>query len=133
MPTFDIDRKELTASKVDGTYPFKQYFEPDEVCDALELYYNKYKYRFEVPDGDLNEVRQVLYEYFFHPSIKGDRQSYCVVKQKDSNYGDVLKNSVLIKRHSDHIIFLMEDQLSVEQTIEYGATPLSEADIHVGL
>jgi uncharacterized protein YkuJ len=133
MSTFSVDREKITAFELDGTYLFKQYFDQDNVFAALRSYYNKDKYRFEVPEDNLDEVRQIIDDYFYDLRIENDLRSYCVVKQKDSNYSNILKNSVLTKRRSDHIIFLMKDQLSVEQAIEHGATPLSETHIHVEL
>lgn len=133
MPTFDVDREEIIAFEVDGTYLFKQYFDQDEIFDALKSYYNKDRYRFEVPEDELDEVRQLLDEYFYDLRIEGDLTAYCVVKQKDSNYSDILKNSVLTKHRSDYVVFLIKDQLSVEQAIERDAIPLSKADIHAGL
>lgn len=39
IPTFEADREEITAFKVDGTYLFKQYFDRDDEFDALKSYY----------------------------------------------------------------------------------------------
>lgn len=49
MPSFDVDREELTLFVVDDIYLFKQYFEQDELFAALREYYNDEAYRFEVP------------------------------------------------------------------------------------
>ena len=133
MPTFDVDRQDITAFEVDGAYLFKQYFDQGHVFNALELYHYSNRYRFEIPGNYLDKIKQILDGNFYDLRIEDGLSSYCVVKQKDSNYRDILKNSVLRKRHSEHIIFLMKDRLSVKQTIENGATPLTETDIYAEL
>jgi len=128
MPTFDIDREEITAFEVDGNYLFKQYFDRDDVFDALDSYYNQDKYRFEVKECELNEVQQILDEYFYDLQIADELEEYCVVMDQDIDYNDVLRNTVLTKRRGDHVVFLMKYLLSVEQAEEMGAKRLSETD-----
>jgi len=130
MPTFDVEREEITAFEVDGTYLFKQYFDRDDVFDALNSYYNSDKYRFEVEEGELDEVQQILDEYFFDLQIADELEKYCVVMEQGIDYSDVLRNAVLTKRRSGHVVFLMKDLLSVEQAEEMGARRLSETESH---
>lgn len=133
MPTFDIEREEITAFEVDGTYLFKQYFDRGDVFDTLESYYNNDKYRFEVPERELPEVQQILDEYFFDLRIEDDLYNYCVVMEHGEDCSDVLRNSVLTRRRGSTIVFLMKDRLSVEQAVEQGARRLSETDVNAGL
>jgi hypothetical protein len=128
MPTFDVDREEITAFEVDGTYLFKQYFDRGDVFDALDSYYNRDKYRFEVEECELDAVQQILDEYFYDLQIADELEKYCVVMKKGIDYSDVLRNTVLTKRRGDHVVFLMKDLLSVEQAEEMGARRLSETD-----
>lgn len=120
MPTFDADREEITAFKVDGTYLFKQYFDRDDMFDALKTYYKNDKCRFEVPEGKLDDAQQFLDECFFDLRIEDDRHSYCVVMGRGGDYSDVLRNSVLTRRRDNNIVFLMKDLLSVEKAVEQG-------------
>jgi hypothetical protein len=133
MPAFDVDREEITAFEVDGTYLFKQYFDRDDVFDALESYYNSDKYRFEVPEDELNDAQQILDDHFFDLRIEDDLHSYCVVMEHGDDYSDVLRNSVLTRRRGSTIVFLMKDLLSVEQAVEHGARRLSETDVNTKL
>jgi hypothetical protein len=133
MPTFDVDREEITAFEVDGTYLFKQYFDRDDVFDALESYYKIDKYRFEVPKDELNDAQQILDEYFFDLRIEDDRHSYCVVMEQGDDYSDVLRNSVLTRHRGSNVVFLMKDLLSVEQAVKRGARKLSETDVNAEL
>lgn len=133
MPTFDADREEITAFKVDGTYLFKQYFDRDDEFDALKSYYKNDKYRFEVPEDELDDVQQILDEYFFDLRIEDNRHSYCVVMEQGDDYSDVLRNSVLTRRRGSNVVFLMKDLLSVEQAVEQGARRLSETDVNIEL
>jgi len=128
MPTFDVEREEITAFEVDGTYLFKQYFDRDDVFDALNSYYNSDKYRFEVEEGELGKVQQILDEYFFDLQIADELEKYCVVMEQGIDYSDVLRNAVLTKRRSGDVVFLMKDLLSVEQAEEMGARRLSETE-----
>jgi hypothetical protein len=128
MPTFDVEREKITAFEVDGTYLFKQYFDRDDVFDALNSYYNSDKYRFEVEEGELDEVQQILDEYFFDLQIADELEKYYVVMDQGVDYSDVLRNAVVTKHRGDHVVFLMKDLLSVEQAEEMGARRLSETD-----
>ena len=133
MPTFDADREEITAFKVSDTYLFKQYFDQDEEFDALKLYYNNDKYRFEVPEDELDDAQQILDKYFFDLRIEDDWHSYCVVMEQGDDYSDVLRNSILKRHHNNNIVILVKDLLSVEQAVEQGARRLSEADVNIEL
>lgn len=128
MPNFDVEREEIPAFKVDGTYLFKQYFDREKLFDTLESYYNYDKYRFEVPEVELSKVQQILDEYFLDLRIEDDLDNYCVVMKQGADYSDILRNSVLTKRRGNNVVFLMKNLLSVEQAIEQGATRLSETD-----
>jgi len=133
MSTFGVDRKNITTFEVEDIYLFKQYSDQYDVFDTLKTYCNRYDYRVEILDKDVDKVRQILDEFFYHLQVEDDLDAYCVVKQKGSNYSDILKNSVLTKRRNGYIVFLMEDRGLVEQAIEYGTKPLEETDIHLEL
>jgi hypothetical protein len=61
-------------------------------------------------------------------------EQFCVVYPKYSDHPDVLfKASVLQRSTGDHHVFLMEEQLSVEQAVNNGATRLVETDEEIRL
>ena len=116
MPTFDVDRTPINAFAVDDRYLFKQYFDEDEVFNALRPYYNGDDYRFEVPENVFDDVQEILEEHFFEPVVIRDVAPFCVVYPKYTEHPSVLfKASVLQRSKGEHHLFLMKDQLSVEQ------------------
>lgn len=133
MLTFDVDRQEITVFEVDDTYLFKEYFDRDDVFDAIKTYYNNDKYRFEVPEDKLDTAQQILDEYFFDLRIEDDLHNYCVVMEQGEDYSDVLRNSVVTRRRGSSVVFLMKDLLSVEQAVEHGGRRLSETDFNARL
>lgn len=132
MPTFDVDRQEINVFEVNGTYVFKHYFEQDEVFGQLRQYYNDDVYRFEISsDDELDVVADTLAAYFYDLNIVEDKAAFCVVTEKYADHGDILKNAAIKFERGNRNIFLMKDQLSVDQAIEQGAQPLEEADVEV--
>ena len=134
MPSFDVDREEILVFALDDTYLFKQYFEQDELFADLREYYNDEKYRFEVPEDAFEAVAERLEEHFYKPVVVEEVEPFCVVKRKYTDHPDVLFKTAVAKQASgDHTVFLLKDQLSVEQAIEQGATRLTDADLDVTL
>lgn len=128
MPTFDVDQEEITAFEFAQTYLFKQYFDKDDLFQQLEPYYDSDNYRFEVPEGDLPEVRQTLDNYFYNLVIADQPEQYCVVQKKKVDSSDLLRNSVANQRRGDYEIYLMKDEISVQQAIENGASLPEKSD-----
>jgi hypothetical protein len=134
MPSFDVDQTRINAFPINDTYLFKQYFEQDAAFSAVRQYYNATDYRFEVPADDLADVQNVLADYFYDLTVVDDVEQFCVVKQKYTDHPDVLfKTSVLQRQQRDHTVFLMKDQLSVEQAVNHGVTRLADTDLDVVL
>lgn len=134
MPTFDADREQINVFQVDDTYLFKHYFEQGEVFSQLRQYYNESDYRFEVPADELQSVRDLLEEHFFELVVVDDLERFCVVKRKYTDHPDVLfKASVLEREKQDSTVFLMTDQLSVEQAVNNGATRVADTDLEIEL
>lgn len=132
MPSFDVEHEQINAFEIDDTYLFKHYFDQDEIFSELRRYYNESDYRFEVPADALTEVQALLEDRFFELAVVDDVEPFCVVKRKYTDHPDVLfKASVLQRKKQDYTVFLMKDQLSVEQAVNNGATPLSETDIEI--
>ena len=105
MPTFDVDREEITAFELDGRYIFKQYFDNDDRSQELEQYYNADRYRLEIPEGKLSEVRQVLDNYFYELVIEDSPEEYCVVAGEETDTNTILRSSVMSKQHRNHGIY----------------------------
>ncbi|EMA39158.1 hypothetical protein [Halobiforma nitratireducens] len=130
MPTFDVDREQINVFAVGDRYLFKQYFDEDAVFDALRPYYNEDDYRFEVPEDAFADVQEILEDHFYEPVVIQDLEPFCVVHPKYTEHPSVLfKASVLQRSHGDRHVFLLKDQLSVEQAVNNGATALAETDI----
>jgi hypothetical protein len=129
MPTFDIETEEITAFDTGDIHIFKTYFDENQLFKQLETYYNEDKYRFEIPDGDLEQVRQLLEEYYYELAVTDDIEEYCVVVEKKADSSDILRNSVMRKRRGQHEVLVMKDNLSKEQAIEKGAASLEKSGI----
>lgn len=131
MPTFNVDREEITAFEFDGRYIFKQYFEKDDLLQELEQYYNTDRYRFEIPDGSLLEVSQVLDDDFYGLKIADNIFPYFVVQQKEADSSTTLRNAVVSRQQRNQDIFLMKDKLSVKQAVEQGASRGKESGLTI--
>lgn len=129
MPTFDIETEEIAAFDTGDIHIFKTYFDENQLFKQLETYYNEDKYRFEIPDGDLEQVRQLLEEYYYELAVTDDIEDYCVVVEKKPDSSDILRNSVMRKRRGQHEVLVMKDKLSKEQAIEKGAASLEKSGI----
>ena len=134
MPTFEVDRVPINVFLVDGKYLFKHYFEWDDLFASLRQYYNQTAYRFEVSTDAFNEVRTLLEDRYFDVTVVDNPERFCVLREKYTEHPKVLfKASVLQREHKDYNVFLMKDQLSVEQAVNNGATRLADSDVDVKL
>jgi len=130
MPSFDIDTEEITAFELGDRYLFTTYFDKEPLFNQLQQYYHSDKYRFEIPESDLKQVRQILDEFFYDLVIETSWEDYLVATDKKADSSTILKNSVMKTRRGRHEIHLMKDKLSVEQALEHGATPLEKSGIN---
>ena len=103
-------------------YLFTTYFNEEPLFNQLKQYYKSDKYRFEIPEGDLKQVRQILDEFSYELVIEDSWKDYCVAADKEADSSTVLRNSVTKTRQGHNGIFLMKNKLSVEQALEDGAT-----------
>lgn len=131
MPTFDVEQEEITAFEFGQTYLFKQYFDKDDLFQQLREYYTSDKYRFEVPEGELPEVKQILDSFFYELKIAAEPLDYCVVQDKEVDSSDIMRNSVANQRRGDYEIHLMKDEISVRQAIEKGASLPEKTDLNM--
>lgn len=81
MPTFDIETEEITAFDTGDESIFKTYFDGSQLFKRLETYHNENKYRLEIPDCDLERVRQIL-EKYYELTVVNDVEGYCVIVEK---------------------------------------------------
>lgn len=132
MPTFDVEPRGITAFEMDGAFLFKEYFEQDELFDQLRKYYKSDKYRFEIPEEEFKEVRQILEDSYYDLSVADNLENYCVVADENSNTTELLKNSIMRTRRGGQEVYVMKDRLSVKQAIERGATELAEPESIAG-
>jgi len=129
MPTFDVKQEEITAFEFDQTNLFKQYFDKDDLFQQLQEHYHSDKYRLEVPEREILEVRQILDSFFHELKIAGEPLDYCVVQDKQADSSDILRNSVANENRANYEIYLMTDEMSLRKAIEKGAIRLKKADI----
>ena len=129
MPTFDIDRKEITAFELDSRYIFKQYFDNDDLFQELKQYYNTDSHRFEIPEGELSKVRDILSNYFYELETVGNITDYSVVQQKETDSSTIFRNAVAFQRKGNHNVLLMKDKISVRQAVEKGAVRSKKSDL----
>ena len=130
MPTFNIETGVITVFDTADNCIFKTYFDENQLFKQLETYYNEDKYRFEIPDDDLPQVRQLLEEYYYELTVADYVEDYCVVVKKNADSSDILRNSVMRKRRGQHEILIMKDELSKEQVIGEGAVSLEKSGVH---
>lgn len=123
MPSFDADREEIIAFESGDKYLFSKYFDKDPLFNQLEKYHQNDKYRFEIPEDGLEQVRQILDEYLYDLVIEDSWEDYLVATDKETDSSTILRNSVMKKRQGQNDIFLMKDKLPVEQALEDIATP----------
>ncbi|AZH26698.1 hypothetical protein [Haloplanus aerogenes] len=130
MPSFDVEKTEITVFEIDGLYLFRQYFDEDGLFQQLEEYYNSERYRFEVPECDLPEISQILDNYFYELKLADNPAEYCAVIDKGIDASDIMRNAVATQRHRDFVIFLLKDKISLKQAKEHGAISLEKSEIY---
>lgn len=133
MPQFDVDAERITVFEIDGEYLFTHYFDRTDVFEDLQEYYGGETYRFEVPEADFDEVREVLADAYYEPVVVDDPARFCVVKEKYTPHADILRDSVVHWERRGHIFFLMKDERSVQEAVERGATRLADTDFVLGI
>jgi len=129
MPSFNVDTEEITAFDFKDTYLFTAYFDEKQLFNQLEKYYNRDKYRFKVPGGSLEEVRQTLYDYFYELVIEDSPEEYCVVAGEETDTNAILRYSVMSKQRRNYDIYLMKDKISLKQTVEQGAIRVEKSEV----
>lgn len=133
MPTFDVEPERITVFRIGEDYLFAHYFEREDLFEELREYYNEEAYRFEIPAEKFDAVRDRLAEEYHELVVADELEPYCVVIEKYSEHADILRDSVVHWERRNHHIFLMKDELAVQEAIEAGAKPLEGTDFVIGL
>jgi hypothetical protein len=121
--TFDvIERpKRINVFKLGKLWVFKQFFDNEELFDALLNYYNKSQYRFEFKStGARNNALKLLERNGFDYDLVENLEGYLVWFPKNAKYAPILKNSVAFKETTNERIFVMKDLAAVEEAVGQG-------------
>jgi hypothetical protein len=114
---------------INGKYLFKHYFEDKDLFSRLSQFYNSEKYRFEVPEDEVDAVISFLQDNGKSIEVVEDLDEYVVAKKKYTNHPDLLfKESVYQKSHSGHNLFLMKNHSAVTAAITNGAAPIARKE-----
>jgi hypothetical protein len=130
MPCFNIDTEDITAFDFGNRYLFTAYFDENQLFNQLEKYYNRYRYYFKVAEEDLEEVRQILDNYFCKLVVEDSTEEYCVVANEETDTDAILRNSVMSKQRQNHGIYLMKDKLSLKQAVEQRAIQIEKSEVN---
>jgi len=117
MPKFNADTEEIIAFDFENTYLFTVYFDEKQLFNQLKKYYNNHKYRFKVPDKDLEEVQQTLDNYLYRLVVEDPLEEYCVVVDKETDTSAIVRNTVMSKQRRSHDIHLMKNKLSLKKQL----------------
>lgn len=133
MPEFEVDREPIHVFQIDDSYLFKHYFARNDLFSELGDFYNRDKYRFEVPDKEFSEVQELLEKNYFDLQIVDEPEEFCVVKEEYTDHSEILRNSVLTWNRDGYNFFLMKDPIAVDQATEQGATHIEATDLVLGI
>ncbi|WP_254547308.1 hypothetical protein [Halomarina pelagica] len=128
MPTFDVEPTTIHVFEIDDTYHFAQFFDDWELFNQLKQYYNREKYRFDVPSDEVKHVQELLEPFYYELEVVEEFEAYCVVKKQYTNHAAILKQSVEHWTRDGHHFFLMKDPQAVEFAVEQGATPITDTE-----
>ncbi len=124
----------INAFPTGDTYLFKHYFDDDEVFGELKRYYNDYEYRFEVPDGRYEHVKDFLDRHGYALVEVEEIEEFAVVKRKYTDHPRVLfKGSVLHRGLGNFNCFVMKDREAFQKALDAGARPLLETDLELAV
>lgn len=115
----------INLFRIGGRWLFKHYFQ-NHVFEELSHYYGGSRYRFEVPDEGLAEVRDLLEREGHETVLIRDPEPFCVTKQAYTEMKQILKKSVHKEPREDLVLFVMKDKAAVEQAEYLGAERVTE-------
>lgn len=119
----------VNVYEVDETYVFKHYFEGDDVFLRLRPYYNFHQYRFEVPPGEFDDLRDFLDDEGYGLVVVDAVDEFVVaVRQYTAHPDKIFKRSVMQRSADGYNFFLLTDRDAVERALEDGAERLGDVD-----
>jgi hypothetical protein len=122
-------RERINVFRVGDDYFFKHYVS-EEVFSRIDRYYEEYDYRFEVPADRFAFVRELLEEHDYAPVVVEDPEPFAVLKRKYTSHPDALFRDAVYQRGIGTFnCFVMKTRDAAERAVEYGATPLADADL----
>jgi hypothetical protein len=128
MPDFDVDPETIRVFPMDEEYWFSHYFDRQDLFRRLREYYNEDEYRFKISQEEFEQVREELADEYIELDVIEDRESFCVIRDQHSEYGDILRDSVAHWERRGQRFFLMKDDLAVKEAIERGAERLADTE-----
>lgn len=112
---------------IDNVYYFKYYFKEGVVFDKMKEYYNNHQYRFELPEDEIDDVREFLAEYGYWLVKRTDFDEFIVLVEMYTDHPEgIVKNSVVQTTVDNYNCFLLTNKHRVEQAIERGAIRLTK-------
>lgn len=111
-----------------GMYYFKYYFDDRDLFEKLQEYYEELEYRFEVSEGELEDVIKKLEDYGYNVNIVEEDEipEYVVIIDKYSKHSDLLRNAVGVIESGDEKVLVMKDQVAKEEALDRGREPSDE-------
>lgn len=122
-------QRSFNAFHVGDDYLFKHHFEPD-LFEVLRQYYNDEEYRFEVPHDRMPSIERLLLANFYDVTVIENTDRFCVVLGKGQHQPDWLFEKVVLRESTlYHHIYLLEDQVAVEEAVYHGFSRLDQSDV----
>lgn len=130
MPGFRRASEEaIYAFPVGDRYLFKHYFENSALFAQLGEFYDERRYRFEVREGDLEDVRAILAEHGYGLVVVDDLAPFTVAVRKYTEHPEnVFSDSVDRREDLEYHLYLMKDQVAVEEAERNGAIRIVDLD-----
>lgn len=124
----------VNVFQVGDTYLFRRYFEESAVFDALERFYNRRRYRFEVPSEAYRDVEGLLAGHGYEVSVVDQPADYAVVVRKYSDHPEeTFEDAVFQVSTDEYNVFLLTDTDAVDRAVAAGATRLTDTPLRLKL
>ncbi len=123
-------QERVNAFQVGEQYYFKFYFEETAVFSQINQYYNQYEYRFEVPAGRFEWVKEFLADAGYDLVVVSEFAPFVVVKRKFTAHPNILfEKSVFHTTVQNFNCFVMDDHDAAEAAVAAGARYLRETAV----
>jgi len=132
MPRFNTDTEEIAPFDFESNL-FTAHSGEKQPFNQMENSHNKNKCRFKLPEEDLKEVQQTLYDYFYKLMVKDFPEEYCVVADEETDTNAILRNSVMSKQRRAHDVYPISDELPLKQAVEQGVVRVEKSEVYRGI